>query len=118
MHRLRLGLSFLFCFAVIGACTNRRPPTDAEIKARVEEHARHLFGNTFRSLKIEDLKRRDPIERYVDEIDRTVVTYPISYRLHIESANGPVDEVDPDVRCYWNRRKLQFIGKAAARPGK
>jgi len=115
-----LACSALLPILVLSGCAKQidRPPTDEELKAQIEENVRRLTGDGFRSLTIQDFKRLEPSDQYVAEIGRSVVTYPVSFRAHIETSNGEIDNVDPDARYYWDHGKLKLLNTAPATPSK
>ena len=100
-------LCCFFLLFILGCSrSDTSPPSEAEIRAAIEDHVRQLVGNTFQQLTIMDLKRQEPKEQYVPELKSKVMTYPVSFALRVDTTHGRIEDPVNTTTFYRDHGKL------------
>src|SRR5690242_8209536 len=103
----------LLLVVVLAGCSHRggpaRAPSDAEIHSAVEAHVHKLVGNAFRGVTIIGLRREEPVEQFVPQLNAKVMTYPISYALHVDTTKGAMDDPPHTTTYYRNGQKWAWL---------
>src|SRR4051794_36256466 len=106
MHDRRLAAIIITAVATLSACSDggrtSRPPTDAEIETVIEDHVHQVVGIEFRSIKLSELKREEPRRQFVPEIGAELMTFPVAFAEHVETARGPVDDRPSTTTFYYH----------------
>ena len=113
-----MKLAFCILLSLVGllGCSRDdvapRPPSDAEVHDAFEAHVHRLVGNAFQRMTLSGLTRGQPTEEYVPEINTTVMTFPVSFDVHIETTQAPLDDSRETARFYRNGGKWSWVRDA------